>query len=120
MAFSVLFVDDDPATLKLFRGVFQGFRPDWDTRFAASGTEAVSRLATFAADVLVTDLQMPGLSGATLLEKAEKEFPRTKRVLITGSAGTCPHADLVLNKPCGPAALLAALDQIFLQNLSGS
>lgn len=112
MPFSVLFVDDEAEVLKLFREVFKSLRPDWDTWFTASGEEAVARLATIPTDVLITDLNMPGMTGDELLERVGRDFPCMKRVMISGSDEPCAHADVVLRKPCRPMTVINALDQI--------
>ena len=64
----VLFVDDEPRVLAGIEAalVFDG--PDVDATFASSGAEAIELLDTEPFDVLVTDMKMPGLSGADVLE----------------------------------------------------
>jgi len=37
---------------------------------AASGEEAVGRLAEFAYDVIITDLRLPGIDGAAVVDAA--------------------------------------------------
>ncbi len=52
----------------------------------ASGDEALSSLAREHADLVVSDLTMPGMSGLELLTHLRREHPKTEFILITGNA----------------------------------
>ncbi len=52
---------------------------------AADGPEALFQLARFDTDLLVTDLQMPGMSGLELIRALHAERPDCPAVLITAS-----------------------------------
>ena len=52
---------------------------------AADGPEALLQLATFDTDLLVTDLQMPGMSGLELIRALHAARPDCPAVLITAS-----------------------------------
>ena len=51
---------------------------------AASGEEAIERLAAFAFDVLITDLRLPGIHGRQVLETALERYPDLVAIVITG------------------------------------
>ncbi|MGE3840709.1 MAG: sigma-54-dependent transcriptional regulator [Vicinamibacterales bacterium] len=51
---------------------------------AATGEEAVARLATFAFDVVVTDLRLPGIDGVAVLDAARERYPDILVVVVTG------------------------------------
>jgi len=51
---------------------------------AASGEDALQRLAEFAFDVLVTDLRLPGISGREVLDAALERYPDIIAIVITG------------------------------------
>jgi DNA-binding NtrC family response regulator len=53
-------------------------------REAPSGEDALTRLAERPADLVITDLQMPGLSGVELLEAVKRHRPETVVVMLTG------------------------------------
>jgi two-component system response regulator PilR (NtrC family) len=51
---------------------------------AASGEEALDRLAAFAFDVLITDLRLPGIDGRKVLDAAVERYPDLVAIVITG------------------------------------
>ncbi len=51
---------------------------------AASGEEAIERLAERNPDVVVLDLKMPGLDGLATLRRITELEPRAKVVMLTG------------------------------------
>jgi DNA-binding NtrC family response regulator len=51
---------------------------------AASGEEALERLAGFAFDVLITDLRLPGIDGRQVLDAAIERYPDLVAIVITG------------------------------------
>jgi DNA-binding NtrC family response regulator len=51
---------------------------------AASGEEALERLAAFAFDVLITDLRLPGIDGRQVLDAAIERYPDLIAIVITG------------------------------------
>jgi DNA-binding NtrC family response regulator len=51
---------------------------------AASGEEALERLAAFAFDVLITDLRLPGIDGRQVLDAGIERYPELIAIVITG------------------------------------
>jgi DNA-binding NtrC family response regulator len=51
---------------------------------AANGEEALSRLAEFAFDVVVTDLRLPGIDGGKVLDEAIARYPDIIGIVVTG------------------------------------
>jgi DNA-binding NtrC family response regulator len=51
---------------------------------ASSGEEAVGRLAEFAYDVIITDLRLPGVDGAAVVDAAVERYPEIVAIVITG------------------------------------
>jgi putative nucleotidyltransferase with HDIG domain len=92
-------------------------RKQWDMAFAASGPEALSMLESGRFDMIVTDMRMPGMDGAQLLEQVQKRFPGVIRVVLSGyverdaALRAAPVAHQFLAKPCDPALLLAVLER---------
>lgn len=84
MSGSILLVDDSQAMLEMLDRslVSEGYH----VATAASGEEAVTRLAEEEFDVVVTDLVMPGLGGLDVLGRARLLGLRTAVVLMTAHA----------------------------------
>src|SRR5260221_10560763 len=51
---------------------------------ADSGESAVSRLADFAFDIILTDLRLPGIDGSAVVETAVARYPDIIAIVITG------------------------------------
>src|SRR5256885_5199034 len=51
---------------------------------AASGETAAARLAEFAFDVIISDLRLPGVDGASLVQGAVERYPDIIAIVITG------------------------------------
>jgi two-component system response regulator AtoC len=78
---TVLVVDDDAAVATVLVALLgqAGLR----AAQAASGEDALARLATHPADVVVTDLRMPGMGGMKLLEQVATRWPGTPVIVLT-------------------------------------
>ena len=68
-----LIVDDERAECEMFADALRdaGFDPSWDVNPVA----ALTRLETEPFDVVVTDLNMPGLSGSELCLRIKERKP---------------------------------------------
>src|SRR5579864_4075009 len=51
---------------------------------AASGEDALARLADFAFDVIVTDLRLPGIDRAAVVDAAVERYPDIVAIVVTG------------------------------------
>jgi DNA-binding NtrC family response regulator len=78
----ILVVDDAPDTLELIQRnlASQGY----EVFTAASAAEALPLLDSIAADLLVTDVRMPGLSGIDLVRAVRGRYPEIEIIVITG------------------------------------
>ena len=90
----ILFVDDEELILNLLRIALAPRREDWDTAFASSGAKALSLLDQTPFDVVVSDMCMPGMNGATLLNEVHKRRPSSIRIILSG------YSDLDLVMKC--------------------
>ena len=84
----------------------RSMRQEWRMHFASSGAAALEIMENEAFDVIVTDMRMPGMSGAQLLTEVLKSYPHVVRIMLSG------HSDLqaimqsvgpthqYLTKPC--------------------
>lgn len=79
MAWRVLVVDDEKSYCDLLSRVLA--REGFKVRTAQEGETAVEALMSGSVDLLITDLNMPGLTGYDLVELA-KRLPRAPRILV--------------------------------------
>jgi putative nucleotidyltransferase with HDIG domain len=102
----VLFVDDEAQMLDSLRDALRPRRHEWQMSFAASGEDALDRLEREVYDVIVSDMRMHGMDGATLLGLVERWQPGTVRIVLSGSAErdvvarAAAVAHRFLAKPC--------------------
>lgn len=83
----VMFVDDEAPVLKGIARMLDSADVEWDVATASSGAEALGVLEDEPVDVLVADMQMPGMDGAQLLEEVSRLYPDTVRIILSGQAG---------------------------------
>ena len=65
----ILFVDDEAKVLEGLERMLRPRRREWEMVFATSGAEALRLLEASPFDVIVTDMRMPEMDGAQLLEQ---------------------------------------------------
>ena len=82
----VLFVDDETMLLDLYKMVFEEEQDRWEITFAPGGHEALALMDERPMDVLVSDMRMPGMSGAQLVQEVMKRHPKTSRLIMSGYA----------------------------------
>lgn len=113
---SILFVDDDPNVLQGLKRLLHHKRQDWRLNFANGGAEALAAMASAPVDVLISDMRMPEIDGATLLLETAKRHPDTVRFILSGqsskeallrSVGPCHQ---FLSKPCEGKVLEARIE----------
>ena len=115
MRHTVLFVDDEPHVLS---ALARNLRSEaFEFARAGGGAEALELLRARPVDAIVSDSDMPGMSGAELLAQARVLRPTSVRMMLTGK----PTLDSVIEavnrgeiqrfflKPCDPQHLAGAL-----------
>jgi response regulator RpfG family c-di-GMP phosphodiesterase len=80
----ILVVDDEPQIGSALRRLLR--REGYAVETALTGEEALVKLQTFAADVVLSDFRMPGMTGAELLGRVKRSHPLTLRIIISGYA----------------------------------
>jgi diguanylate cyclase (GGDEF)-like protein len=115
----VLFVDDN----RMIREIAQeGLADRVQLECCATAEEALDSLGRTAADLVISDLNMPGLSGIDLLERVRRDHPGTDFVLLTANATVESAIEALhmgaadyLTKPIQPEALALVVDRILDQ-----
>jgi CheY-like chemotaxis protein len=89
----ILIVDDEEL---LARAMALALR-EFDVEIARDGAEALERVQSNRFDAVVTDVQMPGVSGLQLLEVLEQRHPDiARRVIFTTGGVTSPEMQRAL------------------------
>jgi diguanylate cyclase (GGDEF)-like protein len=79
----VLFVDDDRLQREMAQDALRG---RLDLACCAGADEALAALARAPAEIVVSDLAMPGLSGVELMRLVRRDHPGTDFVLVSAHA----------------------------------
>ena len=118
----VLLVDDEPHVIE---SLAQLLRREFDVRTASVPQDAL-RLLNDISDlaVVVSDMRMPGMDGATLLHEIRMRRPDVARILLTGEAGRDGAIRAVnegqilrfLTKPCPIEDLKRAIEAGVVQH----
>ena len=101
---SVLVVEDDDSIRALMRAVLEP--AGYEVRLAAGGEEALSGAD---ADLLITDILMPGMNGRELATRITERAPDTHVLFISGYTGKdtrLEDGERFLAKPFTPSSLL--------------
>ena len=79
---NVLIVDDDEDTRVLLQGGLQ--QRGFTVHTVGSGAECLEWARAHDVDVVVTDIQMPGLTGVQLCEQLRARHPHILSIVLTG------------------------------------
>jgi HD-like signal output (HDOD) protein/CheY-like chemotaxis protein len=115
----ILFVDDEPMVLQGIERSLRSMRAEWEIEFATGGPEALERMSRGPFDVVITDMRMPGMDGAQLLELIKAKFPRTVRMVLSGQSDretilrSVGPTHQYLSKPCDVEELKQKLARAF-------
>jgi len=102
---NLLLVDDDPTMRDILRRVLE--REHFNVATAGDGEEALQAMRRHLPDVVLMDLEMPGMDGSAALEEIRKCWGPVPVILHTGHVGgDLIHRamqyspSIVLSKPC--------------------
>jgi YesN/AraC family two-component response regulator len=114
----ILIIDDEP---KIRKGIehLLSQHDGWSVHGFADAENALAFLYENSADVLITDIQMPGLSGLDMIERIRKTN-RAVAILILSGYSRFDYAQRAiemgvrkyLTKPTDPQEMIRALEQI--------
>lgn len=113
----VLFVDDEKNVLLGLERMFHPMRGEWEMLFAESGEVALNVMNARRVDAVVSDMQMPGMSGCDLLAEISRKWPDTVRIILSGHTKkeyyyrSFSVAHRILAKPCTPGLLKNAVEK---------
>ncbi len=116
----VLIVEDEPTDLAVVKGIVEllGHEP----HIASDGEEAYRKYLRKDIDVVITDLEMPGVGGLEFIESLLGLYPEAKIIAVSGEGPDGLHAArragaiVLISKPIGPEELGKALAEAGLES----
>lgn len=112
----LLFVDDEARVLEGLERLLHGARNRWEVSTALGAEAAIAMLAERPYDVVVSDMRMPGMDGASLLAYVHDKHPEVVRIVLSGQTDlktalrTVTIAHQFLSKPCDVKALTEVIE----------
>jgi len=113
----ILFVDDESKILDGIRRMLYADRQRWEMQFAVGPEAALKACESGGFDVVISDMRMPEMDGATLLTKIRDLYPSTARIILSGysepelATRALPVAHRFLSKPCNAVDLKATIER---------
>jgi len=114
----ILFVDDEPAMIRVLKMGMRSMVNVWDMHFAEGGKAGLELINQHKFDVVVTDMRMADINGAQLLNHVLRHQPNTVRIILSGYADLSEVVGCVglthqfLTKPCSLDDLKSCLKKI--------
>ena len=126
----VIIIDDEEDIRIVLKEIF--VRAGFDVAVASSGDEGLNLLREQGADLVITDIIMPGSDGVETAYDIRMEFPNTKIIVMSGGGNIAPldyepsaistaaylasaeavGADLTLTKPFDREELIKAAREL--------
>jgi response regulator RpfG family c-di-GMP phosphodiesterase len=123
----VLVVDDEPS---LRRWMSELLGSEFEVRDAEDAESALSRIEERPPDILVVDVNLPGLSGSELVHRVRARIPNPGRIKVLLVSGALPTealgglatsgADDFLTKPFTAAEFVSRVRSLALRQRAGS
>ena len=112
----VLIVEDEDIQRELLREILE------DSGFSVLTAQSAERgfqlLMKSPADVVVTDVRLPGMDGLSFLEKVKEEFPETEVIVITALSNVTDAVNAIkkgafhyVTKPFDPEVLINLINK---------
>lgn len=116
----ILVVDDEEnARIGLSKLLSQ---EGYEVGSAANGLEALDLMKTQKVNLVISDLNMPGMNGLNFLRELNRKFPSTNVILITAFGGVESYLEAMnlgafeyIHKPVKLDELKAVMKKIFKQ-----
>jgi len=108
----ILLVDDEAYIRKAICRALRKLGAEFSQ--AESGEEALALLQKQPFDLMITDYQMPGMTGLELIAKTKEIYPDMPIILVSGNlqANQAPIGIIFLPKPWPDNALENAVSQL--------
>lgn len=114
---TILCVDDELNILKSMKRLL--YKQDYQLLLAESGAKALELMQEHDVHLIISDMKMPAMSGAQLLESVATSHPDTYRILLTGYSDMESTIDAVnkgkihryLQKPWENEEIISAIEE---------
>jgi diguanylate cyclase (GGDEF)-like protein/PAS domain S-box-containing protein len=113
----ILIVDDNPGMRQSMLDLLS--TQNYNCQMASSGQEALERLSLQQVDLMLLDLNMPGMNGQHVLEQVNRDYPDTYVIIVSGettfdNATTALRkgAEDFIRKPYAPNDLIKSLRNV--------
>ena len=79
-------IDDDDKIINLFQRYFQKISSGWQIEYARDGMTGLLKIGVFRPDVVILDIEMPGMDGIEVCKKMQQDenLAHIKVVIISG------------------------------------
>lgn len=118
----VLVVDDDPDLVQLVKTLLER-RAGCVVQTAGDGASALAALDGFDPDVILADIEMPGMNGLQMLDAVRARAPWMPVVIVTAHVSVDyavtalrAQADEFLTKPLDVAQMIAVVERLVLES----
>ncbi len=116
---NILIVDDEPMILNALKRLFH--RHEFSVLTAESGVEALKIMDSQPVSVVISDMKMPEMNGATFLGRVAISWPKTIRISLTGYADIEDTINVIneagifryISKPWDDAELIEIIELAF-------
>ncbi|GAM10216.1 chemotaxis protein CheY [Geobacter sp. OR-1] len=84
---SILLVEDDKVTIELLSSMLTLKYPEISLHTATSGRMGLELFKTHQPDIVITDINMPEMSGLEMVGEIRAIRPDTRFIILTGNSG---------------------------------
>lgn len=105
---SILIVDDEEDIRDALQMILESV--GYDVKVSSDGNEAVKFQRKEPADLIITDIIMPGKDGVSTIKEIRQEFPHTRIIAISGGGGV--HSTEYIPEAITTTAYLAAAKEV--------
>ena len=85
---NILIIDDEKDVRVVLKEVLR--RAGYDVTLAANGREGLEKLAADGADMVITDVIMPGIDGVAMVQQIREARPDMPIIVISGGGNVAP------------------------------
>lgn len=119
--YKILVVDDNNLILELAEHMLSA--KGYGVLKSANGDDVINLYNDKDPDVVLTDINMPGMSGYTLADKILEECPNQRIIMMTGDTSQKPKLERegypYLFKPFNVDKVYTLLDDLLSENTNG-